>query len=370
MNLSDCTTTDPRITRRAETTVDISRPVTAVTPMDWPRGQFQPTHIGVTYRHHHDEHGWCATGTVYGTRIRKDGTLGADDARVYVGARCRGEDPEWVTAFITAHRPAEVFDLRDPNPAAPGGTAAMSTHQVRMFAYPAGHFPGHIEINATGELIHGVMACDRPVYATLTAQPARAAGQWPVTYTRDSALKAAAQLLSYAHNYRARMTGSPMPDAAEVTLVAPCTRDARGSRWELGMAGITLRYATPATAFLDVPAVRSPRVLTDVTAERWAGALLALVVEMDQAHVVAEQAIHADRAGLTLTTEVRAWLDVRAGDLTAEQTDLARQLCDLLDAWDRAQARDRAAIAAGSPHRMTTATRSAIPAPPRARQSP
>jgi hypothetical protein len=102
MNPSDHATTDPTIIRRTETTVEISRPVADVAPMDWPRGQFQPTRIGVTYRHRHDERGWCASGTVSGIRIRKDGTLGAEDARTFVGEFGYGKDPPTPMALSPA----------------------------------------------------------------------------------------------------------------------------------------------------------------------------------------------------------------------------------------------------------------------------
>jgi hypothetical protein len=213
------------------------------------------------------------------------------------------------------------------------------------------HLPTHIAITPTGEL--RFTATGTPgagSFAQFTASPPVEPGSWPVTYTADSARTAAAQLLAYAHTYRTHAEGHrPSSAHVEVRLVEPDTRTSRASRWDLGMAGMNIRYVAPFTAFLDIPTPTHPRTLTHIAAEEWAGALLALAYELDRACVVAEHAISADRAGVTDTAWLRGWIATITPELSEQQRELAARLHDVLDDLDRDRAAERAQIAAGHP---------------------
>lgn len=345
--------------RGAMTTVDVYDEVSDVAPMSWARGQFQPRQIHIHYRHFHDEQGWQASGAVTGIRIRKDGSLGADDARAYVGW-LPDDRPAWVADFIRMHTPPEVFDLRqpdavtyhvDPTPSADRDADGTVMDTATVFLPACTHLPTHIEITPTGELRFTTTGTSGAgSFAQFTAAPGAEAGSWPAHYTADSARTAAAQLLTYAHTYRTHVEGHrPSSTHVEVRLVEPDTRTDRASRWDLGMAGMNIRYVVPFTAFLDLPVPNTARTLTHIAAEEWAGALLALAYDLDRARVVAEQAIGADRAGVTDTAGLRDWLASLTAELSAEQSELADRLRGVLDDLDYRRADERARIAAGHP---------------------
>lgn len=351
----------------ATTTVEVHDAVHDVPPMSWARGTFRPTQIHIIYRHFHDERGWQASGTVTGIRIRKDGSLGADDARAYVGWPADA-DPDWVSEFISIHTPPEVFDLRQPDAvryraeataSKDGGADTAFADTASVFLPACAQVPTHIKITPAGKLRFTTTDTPNPTgFAEFTASPPAQAGSWSATYTIDSARTAAAQLLAYAHAYRTHVEGHGTVSAhAEVRLVEPNSRTDRASRWDLGMSGINIRYVAPFTAFLDIPAPNQPRTLTQIAAEEWAGALLALARELDRAQVVAEHAIWTDRNNLSDTDWLRAWLAGRAPDLNAEQTELANRLHDELDDLDRHRTAQRAQFAAGGPATTRRATR-------------
>jgi hypothetical protein len=352
--------------RDATTTVEVRDDVGDVSPMSWARGEFRPTRIHITYRHFHDERGWQASGTVTGIRIRKDGSLGADDARTYMGWPADA-DPAWVTDFVRKHTPPEVFDLRqsdavtyrlDAATRAEGDTDAGLADTATVLLPACAYLPTHIELTPTGEL--RFIATGTPgagSFAQFTAAPAVKPGSWPVSYTAQSARTAAAQLLAYAHTYRTQVEGHRVASThVDVRIVEPDARSSRASRWDLGMSGMNIRYVAPFTAFLDLPTPNHSRTLTHIAAEEWAGALLALARELDRARVVAEHAISADRAGVTDTAWLRGWLATVAPDLSAEQTQLADRLHGVLDDLDRHRAAERERITAVLAERRATPT--------------
>lgn len=74
-----------------------------VPPLPWARGEFTPTRIVGEFTNNHDGEGWLANVTVYGFRILKNGTAGADDARHYVIKL--DNEPAWLAQWVADNRP-------------------------------------------------------------------------------------------------------------------------------------------------------------------------------------------------------------------------------------------------------------------------
>lgn len=95
------------------TTVDVWADIEHGRPVPWSRGDMMPSMVHVTYRDHHDGDGWDANAGLRGRRIRKDRSLGADDATGYLmttgqyAQRQYAVDPgmEWVAAWLAENRP-------------------------------------------------------------------------------------------------------------------------------------------------------------------------------------------------------------------------------------------------------------------------
>lgn len=145
-----------------------------------------------------------------------------------------------------------------------------------------------------------------------------------VAYDSTTARTAAAHLLGYAHQLD---LNEPMPEHILTTLLAPDTRTATGTTWNLG-DGLTLHYTAPFGASLTAEAVEW--TLTADLATQWAQALLTLAAELDHARAIAAQAILAQRTGRTPTQNVRAWLDELDHELTADQKRLAERVRGVL----------------------------------------
>lgn len=99
--------------RRTDALVEFVDTVDDAEPMDWSRGLFLPRTIKLTYRHaihaalavrDGDTDTWRAGALVSGRRIRKNGSLGADDASVWVGWNEPGT-PAWVNEHIARNHP-------------------------------------------------------------------------------------------------------------------------------------------------------------------------------------------------------------------------------------------------------------------------
>jgi hypothetical protein len=146
----------------------------------------------------------------------------------------------------------------------------------------------------------------------------------PVTYDSATARTAAAHLLGYAHQLD---LDEPLPEHVLTTLLAPDTRTATGTTWDLG-SGLVLRHTVPFGTSLTAEAVEW--TLTAELATRWARALLTVAAELDHAHAVAAQAILAERTGKTPTENVRAWLTDLHHELTADQKRLAERVRGVL----------------------------------------
>lgn len=145
-----------------------------------------------------------------------------------------------------------------------------------------------------------------------------------VTYDSATARTAAARLLGYVHQLD---LDEPLPEHLLTSLLAPDTRTATGTTWDLG-DGLALRYTVPFGASLTTEA--DEWTLTAELATRWARALLTVAAELDHAHAVAAQAILADRTGKTPTENIRAWLTNLHHELTADQKRLAERVRDVL----------------------------------------
>jgi hypothetical protein len=149
----------------------------------------------------------------------------------------------------------------------------------------------------------------------------------PVTYDSATARSTAARLLGYAYH----VDSQPLPAYLITTLLAPDTRTATGTTWNLG-DGLVLRYITPWSSSLT--ADHPDWTLTAELARRWARALLALATELDHAYATATQAILAQRTTRTPTENIRAWLDRITPELTADQEQFANQLRAVLSDED------------------------------------
>lgn len=146
----------------------------------------------------------------------------------------------------------------------------------------------------------------------------------PVSYDSTTARTAAGRLLGYAHQLE---LAEPLPDYILTTLLAPDTRTATGTMWDLG-DGLVLRYITPFGSSLT--AENAEWTLAAEQARRWARALLTLATELDHAHAVAAQAVLSQRTGTTPTENIRRWVTDLAHELTAEQRRFVDRLRNVL----------------------------------------
>ena len=95
-------------------------------PLDWSRGIFKPEQIRLIYQHMRgDGKKWQAYAIIYGTRIRKNETLGAHDANQMFTADDK-RTPQWVQDYIATNTPpidgiaalVEWADKREPTQSA------------------------------------------------------------------------------------------------------------------------------------------------------------------------------------------------------------------------------------------------------------
>lgn len=87
---------------RRVVTVDVVEVVKGAPNMLWSRGQFSPTRIAATFTSDNGEP-WSESVTVYGFRVRADGSGGADDAFAHIEINSA---PAWLVQWIADRTPA------------------------------------------------------------------------------------------------------------------------------------------------------------------------------------------------------------------------------------------------------------------------
>lgn len=85
------------------TTVEGRWHLADVGPTYWPRGMFTPTLVDLVFVDRHEGKGWSCAATLWGVRVRNDGSPGADDARAYFPPGT--PRPAWLEQFIVDNTP-------------------------------------------------------------------------------------------------------------------------------------------------------------------------------------------------------------------------------------------------------------------------
>ncbi|ATY17120.1 hypothetical protein CU254_41830 (plasmid) [Amycolatopsis sp. AA4] len=180
---------------------------------------------------------------------------------------------------------------------------------------------------------------------SVRARPAHPGG-WPVVFTAASARAAAAQLLACVH----RLRGITAPAEIWIESLAPTVRTATASRWSPETGDLVLRYVAPFTGFLDFPAPRTPRLLTEQDAEWWARALLGLARELDHSHTIAAHAVLADRADEDVISILRRSILGELDGLSDHVREYADEILEELDDLDSRHHEERQVHALGRAH--------------------
>jgi hypothetical protein len=180
-----------------------------------------------------------------------------------------------------------------------------------------------------------------------------------VAFTAGTARQTATFLLEYLCRFGDRGNTPAADRAAPVVVTAcpaqPTSRTRLASTWALGHSGIELRFLAraPFSLVMDGPAPMAPRRLTGPLAKAMALALLGGARELEQAHVVADQAVHAERAGESVTESLRAWLTSLAYELPRRNhgvDSLVSRLLNVLADEESSIDHERLALAVGRTH--------------------